>query len=191
MSADTAKRAETRSGGRIFAGDIMDAPFAPQSFDVITCFDVLEHVYEPQRVLAQVNNWLKPGGIFYVLVPNIDSGEARGFKTYWYGLELPRHLSHFSPKSLGRLAKAAGMEAVSLQTYPNSALGHSTRYVIDDLLGSIGIARPPMASAKEPSLPRKVVRKLFRMTVAPILYRSMSLLGPGESIHAIFKKANP
>jgi SAM-dependent methyltransferase len=191
MSADTARRAEARTGGDIFAGDIMDAPFGPQSFDVITCFDVLEHVYEPQSVLSKVVEWLKPDGIFYVLVPNIDSGEARFFRTYWYGLELPRHLSHFSPESLGHLAKAAKLELVSLETYPNSAFRHSARYVVDDLLRLAGISRPPMAFAKDLSFPRKVVRKLFRITVFPILYRSMSLLGEGESIHAVSRKGTP
>lgn len=47
MSAEGARTAEARSGARIFVGDIPDAPFAPESFDVITCFDVLEHVYAP------------------------------------------------------------------------------------------------------------------------------------------------
>jgi 2-polyprenyl-3-methyl-5-hydroxy-6-metoxy-1,4-benzoquinol methylase len=190
MSADTAKRAAARSGGQIFAGDIMDAPFRPQSFDVITCFDVLEHVYEPRKVLAKVSEWLKPGGIYYVLVPNIDSGEARAFKTYWYGLELPRHLSHFSPESLGRLAKSVKLAVASLEARPNSAFGHSTRYIVDDLLSSIGIARRPMATAKDPSFPRKAVRKIFRMIFVPVIYKSFSLLGAGESIHAVFKKPN-
>ena len=60
-------------------GDILEAPFPPESFDVITCFDVLEHLYEPRQVMTQGGKWLKPGGIFYVLVPNIDSAEARVF----------------------------------------------------------------------------------------------------------------
>ena len=52
--------------------------------------------------------WLKPGGIFYVLVPNVDSAEARVFRSYWHGLEMPRHLFHYSPASLKFLAESAG-----------------------------------------------------------------------------------
>ena len=189
MSADTGKRAEANTGGQIFVGDIMDAPFAPESFDVITCFDVLEHVYEPLKVLTRIQEWLKPGGIFYVLIPNIDSGEARAFKSYWYGLELPRHLSHFSPASLRNIAKSAGMEEVSLVTHPNSALGHSHRYVFDSLLRSVGISRKPMAMAKKPSFPLKVARKLVRIGLFPIEYQLISLFGEGEGITAIFTKA--
>ena len=83
--------------------------FRRESFDVITCFDVLEHLYEPRQVMARVGEWLKPGGIFYVLVPNVDSAEARVFGSYWHGLELPRHLFHYSPASLKFLAESAGL----------------------------------------------------------------------------------
>ena len=85
MSSDCARRAEARTGARVFVGDILDAPFPHASFDVITCFDVLEHLYEPVKIMAKVLEWLKPGGVFYVQVPNIDSAEARVFRTYWTG----------------------------------------------------------------------------------------------------------
>lgn len=190
MSSAAAQRAEARTNARVFVGDILDAPFAPQSFDVITCFDVLEHVYEPRAVLTRVQEWLKPGGIFYVLVPNIDSAESRVFKSYWYGLELPRHISHFSPASLRTLAESAGMEVVSIEARSNSALERSARYITDDLLRHVGISRRPLAQVNEPSLLWKVVRKVFRITLTPVLYRSISLFGQGESIHAVFRKGD-
>lgn len=189
LSSETAKLAEARTGAQVFVGDIMDANFLPESFDVITCFDVLEHVYEPRKVIAKVKEWLKPGGIFYVLVPNIDSGEARAFRSYWYGLELPRHISHFSPASLKSVAVSAGLEVVSLQACPNSAFEPSARYVFNDLLARIGISRAPMARTNEPSLTWKVVRKMYRVSLVRVLYAMTSLGGEGESIHAIFKKA--
>ena len=112
---------------------------------MITCFDVLEHLYEPRRVMAKVAEWLKPGGIFYVLVPNIDSAEARVFGSYWHGLELPRHLFHYSPASLKFLAETAGLREVSLETRRNPAVGTSLRYVWDDVFSAVGIRRTPVA----------------------------------------------
>jgi len=97
MSEEAAREVRSRCGAEVFVGDILDAPFPPNSFDVITCFNVFEHVYEPKEVLVRVAKWLKPGGVFYTLMPNIDSAGARIFRSYWYPLELPRHLSHFSP----------------------------------------------------------------------------------------------
>jgi SAM-dependent methyltransferase len=188
MSADGAKTAEGRSGAKVFVGDILDAPFPPESFDVITCFDVLEHLHEPRKVLAKVKEWLKPGGIFYVLVPNIDSAEARFFKSYWCGLELPRHLFHYSPTSLKSLAKSVGLAEVLLETRRNAAVGNSVRYFFDDVFRSVGISRTPLANLRPASLPWKVARKLVRVTVLRSLLAMAPLAGGGESIHAVFRK---
>ena len=93
-SVPTAERARSISGADIFAGDVLDAVFQRNWFDVITCSDVLEHLYEPREVFRRVCNWLKPGGIFYVFVPNIMSWEARVFRS--------RQLPHGRPEPRGR-----------------------------------------------------------------------------------------
>jgi len=188
MSAEGAKTAERRSNAQVFVGDILDAPFPRESFDAITCFDVLEHVYEPRQVMARVGEWLKPGGIFYVLVPNVDSAEARVFGSYWHGLELPRHLFHYSPASLKFLAQSAGLQEVSIETHRNPAVGTSLRYVWDDVFGSVGIRKTPVAYRGEASLPWRAGRKVVRLTVLRALLAMAPLVGGGESIHAIFRK---
>jgi SAM-dependent methyltransferase len=188
MSAECARTAESRAGARVFVGDVLSAPFQPESFDVITCFDVLEHLYEPQKIIARVREWLKPGGLFYVFLPNVDSAEARVFGNYWQGLELPRHLFHYSPKSLEFLAKSAGLSVVSLETKRNSAVGTSLRYVWDDAFRTVGIKRTPVAYRGEASLPWRAARKLTRMTALKFLLCFAPLFGQGESIHAIFRK---
>jgi len=188
MSSETARAAERRSGAEVFVGDILEAPFPPDSFDVITCFDVLEHLYEPRRVMARVREWLKPGGIFYVLIPNVDSAEARVFGSYWHGLELPRHLFHYSPASLKFLLESAGLQEVSLETRRNPAVGTSLRYVWDDLFRSVGVRQTPVAYRGGASLPWRAARRVVRMTVLRFLLGLAPLVGGGESIHAIFRK---
>jgi SAM-dependent methyltransferase len=188
MSERTAKTAEVRSGGEIFVGSILDASFARESFDVITCFDVLEHLYEPRRVMAKVADWLKPGGIFYVLVPNVDSAEGRVFRSYWHGLELPRHLFHYSPRSLRYLAESAGLIEVSVESHRNPAVGTGLRYVWDDVFSAVGIQRTPVAFRGEASVLWRAARKIVRMTILRGLLAMAPLVGDGESIHAIFQK---
>jgi SAM-dependent methyltransferase len=188
MSAQCAKVAETKTGAHVSVGHILDATFPAESFDVITCFDVLEHLYEPRRVMARVGEWLKPGGIFYVLVPNIDSAESRVFGSYWHGLELPRHLFHYSPAALECLAESAGLRVVSLETRRNPAVGTSLRYVWDDIFGAAGIRRTPVAYRTEPGLAWRVGRKLVRVTALRAALAMAPVIGGGESIHAIFRK---
>lgn len=188
MSTQCAKIAEAKTGAQVFVGHILDATFPRESFDAITCFDVLEHLYEPKRVMAHVGEWLKPGGIFYVLVPNIDSAEARAFGSYWHGLELPRHLFHYSPPALKFLAESAGLSVVSLETRRNPAVGTSLRYVWDDAFAAVGIRRTPVAYRSEPGLAWRAGRKLVRMTALRAVLAMAPLIGGGESIHAIFRK---
>jgi SAM-dependent methyltransferase len=188
MSTDCARRAEARTGAHVFVGDILDAPFPPESFDAITCFDVLEHLHEPRRVMARVGEWLTPGGIFYVQVPNVDSAEERVFGSYWHGLELPRHLFHYSPASLKFLAESAGLREVSLETRRNPAVGTSLRYVLDDVFRAVGMRQTPVAYRGEASFPWRAARRVVRMTVLRVLLGMAPLVGGGEAIHSIFRK---
>jgi 2-polyprenyl-3-methyl-5-hydroxy-6-metoxy-1,4-benzoquinol methylase len=188
MSTESADRALARCGARVFVGDILDAPYQPESFDAITCFHVFEHLYYPREVMDRVSKWLKPGGIFYALMPNIDSAGGRVFKSYWYALELPRHLYHFSPKSLSRLASSVGLEEVSLIASREVFIDKSVKYIVDDVLKKVGITRQPLSKSKEPSIPWKVTRKMYRMTWEPLLTGLIALAGDGESIHAVFRK---
>lgn len=188
MSESVARVAEDRTGAHVFVGDILDAPFPPASFDAITCFHVFEHLYRPKEVLAKVANWLKPGGVFYTMMPNIDSAGARIFKSHWFALELPRHLHHFSPRSLKRLAHSVGLQEVSVTMHRELFVEASLRYILDDVLRGVGIRRTPLAYAKPASLPWKIVRKGIRLTVLPLITLFSIPIGEGESIHAIFSR---
>ena len=188
MSNEVASRAESATGGQVFVGDVLGAPYAPNSFDVITCFHVFEHLYDPGAVLKKAAEWLKPGGIFYAMMPNIDSAGGRIFGSYWYALELPRHLFHFSPKSLGNLANSLGLEQVSLTTNREVFIEKSVRYVGDEMLRRAGIRRAPLAKSETPGIPFRIVRKAFRLTVLQVLNGMAALAGDGESIHAILRK---
>jgi 2-polyprenyl-3-methyl-5-hydroxy-6-metoxy-1,4-benzoquinol methylase len=188
MSAESAKIAQSKSGGEIFIGNILGAPFEREMFDVITCFDVLEHLYEPVQVMTKVAEWLRPHGIFFVQVPNINSAEARVFGRYWQGLELPRHLFHYSPDSLRNVAQTAGLVELSIETTRNQTVETSLRYLFDDAFKAIGIIRTPLAYSKRPGLPWRVARKLWRLTVLQLLMVLAPAIGSGEAVLAVFRK---
>jgi SAM-dependent methyltransferase len=189
MEESTAERARATTGAEVFVGDAVEASFLPASFDVVTCFDVLEHVYSPRQVLTKVLEWLKPGGIFYAMMPNIDSWEARLFGTHWFGLELPRHLSHFSPRSLRYLMTELGFEEVCVKTPPVSYMERSAGYVCSSLLEKLGFSPTPQAKPQLASLPLKVVRKGLRAFVAAPFARLASFAGAGPSLEVVFRKA--
>ncbi len=100
--------ARNEFGLEVLAGDICDVP-PERHFDLIVLFQVLEHMREPQKVLRECANRLKPGGRLIVGVPNVDSWQARFAGRYWVHLDPPRHLFHFTPASLGAAFERAGL----------------------------------------------------------------------------------
>jgi SAM-dependent methyltransferase len=188
LEASTAEKARVCAGAEVFVGDAIDAPFPAESFDVITCSDVLEHVYDPRQFLTKVLEWLKPGGIFYAGLPNIKSWEARMLGSYWYGLELPRHLFHFSPQSVRYVMTALGFEEISIATPPTSYVERSASYLCSEGLQRIGISPRPMAKDGPRSIPSRAVRKALRLVLVAPFGQLASLVGAGASMEVIFGK---
>ncbi len=94
-------------------------------FDLITLWDVLEHVTEPAQFLALAASHLKEGGCLILNVPRIDSRAARTLGSRW-PLLLAEHLCYFSVPSLIACGKAAGLKLVHTGQRPAA---FSLRYV--------------------------------------------------------------
>lgn len=188
FSEGPARIARETTGASVFVGDILQAPYPPASFDAITCFHVFEHLYEPQRVMERIRELLKPDGMFYAQMPNIDSAAARIFRSYWYALELPRHLFHFSPRSLSYLARSAGLDIVALWTDREPFVEASTRYLLDTVFHALHLPRAPLATVSEPGIPWRVTRKVLRSSILPLVKGLMSLAGDGELLNVVLRR---
>jgi hypothetical protein len=81
----------------------------------------LEHVHDPIQLLLEAHNLLAPGGVLIVAVPNIDSSPFRWFGPSWYGLDLPRHLTHFAASTLQLMLERSGFQVHSLHTVAHSS----------------------------------------------------------------------
>lgn len=113
IEPDAAAAARARRfADELWVGDVRDAPFAPGRFDLVTGFHVLEHVPDPVGTARRMLQWLAPGGLLVVEVPNAGGLGASLFGRAWSGLELPRHLSHFTPGTLARTLEQAGGRVV-------------------------------------------------------------------------------
>jgi 2-polyprenyl-3-methyl-5-hydroxy-6-metoxy-1,4-benzoquinol methylase len=69
-------------------------------FDIITMWDVLEHLNDPIKNLEKISEILKPNGLFVFSMPNLDSWDRKLFKANWIGYDLPRHMHLFPAKLL-------------------------------------------------------------------------------------------
>ncbi|HSC52177.1 MAG TPA: class I SAM-dependent methyltransferase [Phnomibacter sp.] len=85
------------------------------SFDVITLWHVLEHIHDLQGYFEQFNRLLKPGGTLIIAVPNYLSKDAANYGEYWAAYDVPRHLYHFTPKSIEIIAANNGLAVHEVQ----------------------------------------------------------------------------
>ncbi|MEO7211103.1 MAG: class I SAM-dependent methyltransferase [Chitinophagaceae bacterium] len=84
-------------------------------FDVITLWHVLEHIHRLQDYIQVFHRTLKDDGYLIIAVPNYTSNDAQHYKEQWAAYDVPRHLYHFSPKSMQKLMYLNGFEVMSVK----------------------------------------------------------------------------
>ncbi len=107
---------------QVHVGAFEDAPFAEKSFDVITMWDVLEHVEDPNAVLAKVRSLLKPDGLFVAKVPNHAAWNRRVHGKDW-DMYHPLHLYYFTLDTLQPLLQKHGLRVVHAASVNPYGLG--------------------------------------------------------------------
>lgn len=120
MNPRAALIARRRHGLPVVIARFEELELPPAAFDVVTLWDVLEHLPEPVARLRAVRESLKPDGWLFLSVPILDSLDARLFGGHWIGLDLPRHLQIFSHRSLRHMFRVTGFRIVAT-AYPTGS----------------------------------------------------------------------
>lgn len=102
---------------RVYNGLLDDAVEArgwqPQSFDLITIWDVIEHVPDPQSLLSSILKLIKPGGKLLLETQNVESRLANKLGKRWHHYKHDEHLYHFSPTTIERLLSDSGYKVLT------------------------------------------------------------------------------
>jgi 2-polyprenyl-3-methyl-5-hydroxy-6-metoxy-1,4-benzoquinol methylase len=83
------------------------------SFDAITLWHVLEHIHDLHPYVDQLKNLLSTNGKLFIAVPNYRSLDADIYRLKWAAYDVPRHLYHFSPRSIEVLMQKHGLKITS------------------------------------------------------------------------------
>lgn len=109
LSSWAVREARTRFNADVMEGTLEDARFPDASFAAVTMLDVIEHLPNPKETLAEAHRILRPGGVLFMLTPDLGAPLARAMGRWWWGLR-PAHLYYFSRKSVVSLLESQGFE---------------------------------------------------------------------------------
>jgi 2-polyprenyl-3-methyl-5-hydroxy-6-metoxy-1,4-benzoquinol methylase len=155
VSETIARHAIERLGfDTVHIGTLEDASFEDQTFDVITMWDVIEHIADPRSLLTLARGLLGPGGLLVLETQNIDSAFARALGRRWHHYKHAEHIYHFTPASLRRLLDTAGWEVKTMTPR------YGGKYVsLDFIAERAGRIHPMLSTALAP------LRKLDSITL--------------------------
>jgi hypothetical protein len=85
------------------------------SFDLITLWHSLEHIFDVDTAMTRVVRLLAPSGRVIVAVPNCQSADAAHYRARWAGYEVPRHLHHFTALGIERLSERNGLAVTRIE----------------------------------------------------------------------------
>lgn len=150
----------------IFCGTLEEASFPSNYFDAIFAWHVVEHLSNPMATMKEMNRILKSDGCLAFSIPNAGSWEFYLFRDRWYGLDLPRHLFHFTLTSIKNAIEKADfrVQKVFYQRNINNIVV-SLSYCLEDIAGTNSVSNylRTFPHSTNPLL------KLFSMSIAIFL----------------------
>lgn len=142
MSAEASAYAKKVLGLDVTCGSIMDIELGEDKYDCIFSWMVLEHLHDPSAIIKKIRRALKDGGVFVFSVPNVNSLEARLFGKYWYNIDVPRHLYHFSVTSISAILERNGFSVKQFEYIGNfTSFALSLGYLLEDRFGASSVTR--------------------------------------------------
>src|SRR5579871_3014732 len=110
LLSDAVSYAKKTYGITLRQGDFFDYSYKNNTYAVVTLNGALEHLYTPQETLKKIHALLSKDGMIVISVPNSDSMGREIFGRNWFPWQPPRHLYHFSPKTIKKMLENAGFK---------------------------------------------------------------------------------
>lgn len=109
------------AGVRIVAADLHDLAVVNERFDLVSAFDVIEHVHNPSEFLESLSNAVRPGGHVVFATGNLDARTWRAMGSRYLYSWFLEHISFVSPRWIERQAPRLGLEIVAVDRFSHTS----------------------------------------------------------------------
>ena len=141
-------------GLAVTSGTLDDLHVAPGSYDLITLWDVIEHLPDPAAELRRLHGYLRPGGLLAVSTMDVDAPIARLLGRHWPWY-MQMHLYYFSRRTLARLVSNAGYELIEIRRHRRIVRAAYLASRLERRLGTI--YQPLLRALERTGLARRLV----------------------------------
>lgn len=176
-------------------GELNPDLYASESFDIITSFEVIEHINNPREEIAKFYRLLRRGGVVYITTPNFNSTLRYYLQEHYNVIAYPEHLSYYTPATLRRLMETMGFKKVWIKTTGISPMRFSSslRGKQQKESSHSGAVPEPPPIYVAPESPDERLRRSFESNPLMSATKSgingiLSLLGIGDSLKGLFAK---
>lgn len=162
-------------------GKLDPAWYTENSFDVVTSWEVMEHINNPLEEVSNIRQILRPGGLFFFTTPNFNAFERYVLKSNYNVIEYPEHLCYYTKRTMNYLLKNNGFSREKMTT---------TGISLTRIRTSMKQGKEKLISATSTdellrtSLEKNIIKRGLKNTVNGIL----NLLGIGNSLKGWYVK---
>ncbi|HPX77089.1 MAG TPA: class I SAM-dependent methyltransferase [Bacteroidales bacterium] len=97
-------------------GQLKHDTFTAEEFDIVTSFEVMEHINNPLEETNYIYNFLRKGGMFYITTPNFNSYLRYYLKSDFNVIAYPEHLTYYTRNTMKKLMKKQGFTPLKILT---------------------------------------------------------------------------
>lgn len=110
--SEFAVKAARERGLTVKQGVLKPGIYPVNSFDVVTYQDVIEHIPDPVAELERVYKILKPGGLLFIVTPDVGGSWSKLLGSNWYHYKPGEHVNYFSQQSITKALQEAGFTQI-------------------------------------------------------------------------------
>ena len=171
----------SQKGIKMKKGILDPKNYMPEEFDIITSFEVIEHINNPIHELNSFHKLLRKGGLVYVTTPNFNSLLRYRLKSSYNNICYPEHLSYYTPKTLKKVFTSLGFMTIKIE---------STGISISRLKKSKGLVSEKAISpnSDDEKIRNQIENKKYLQHLKKIMNSILTITGKGDALKGWFIK---